>query len=102
MARRIRTVRDMRAEYDAAEARGLIPADDAARTRAPRSAPLERKRAADTQPRVRVVWSVCDIGGRTIAQFDYVDKAQAEALAADLKARGKGNHFVRSEKIPMG
>lgn len=102
MARRIRTIRDMRAEYEAAEARGLIPADDPARSRSPRSAPLERQRANDTQPRVRVVWSVRDMGGRTVAQFDYADKAQAEALVADLKARGKGNHFVRPDKVPIG
>jgi hypothetical protein len=51
---------------------------------------------------MRVVWAVCDIGGRTVASFDYPSKAEAEALAASLKARGKGDHFVRSVKEPMG
>ena len=51
---------------------------------------------------MRVVWAVCDVGGRTVATFDYPDKADAEAKAAELKARGKGEHFVRSVKEPMG
>jgi hypothetical protein len=51
---------------------------------------------------MRVVWAVCDIGGRTVATFDYPNKADAEALAAQLKARGKGEHFLRSVKEPMG
>lgn len=101
MARRTRTLREMRQEYEAAEARGLVnddkpkrPRDDApARDRKPRAAP---------QARLKVVWAVCDMGGRTVATFDYPQKADAEALAAALKARGKGNHFVRSEKVPMG
>ena len=33
--------------------------------------------------------------------FEYPLKAEAEAFAADLKARGKGNHFVRSLKEAM-
>lgn len=98
MARR--TLLDMRLEYEAAEARGLVPAD--AKERRPRSAPAERKPAkAEARARMRVVWAVCDMGNRTVATFDYADKAQAEALVAQLKAKGKGNHFVRSEKVPM-
>ena len=42
------------------------------------------------------------IGGRTVATFDYPRKDDAEALAAQLKAKGKGNHFIRSVKEPMG
>jgi hypothetical protein len=41
------------------------------------------------------------MGGRTVATFEYPHKADAEALAAALKAKGKGNHFVRSVKEPM-
>jgi hypothetical protein len=50
---------------------------------------------------MRVVWAVCDVGGRTVATFDYPSKADAEALVARLKAQGKGMHFVRSVKEPM-
>ncbi len=49
-----------------------------------------------------VVWAVCDVGGRTVKTFDYTAKAEAEAFMAELKARGKGTHFVRSLKQPLG
>ena len=52
-------------------------------------------------PRMRVVWAVCDVGGRTVATFDYAPKAEAEALIAQLKAQGKGTHFLRSLKEPI-
>jgi hypothetical protein len=41
------------------------------------------------------------MGGRTVATFEYSEKAEAEKLIADLKAKGKGSHFVRSMKEPM-
>ena len=50
---------------------------------------------------MRVVWAVCDLGGRTVATFDYVQKADAETLIVQLKAKGKGEHFLRSLKEPM-
>jgi hypothetical protein len=50
---------------------------------------------------MRVVWAVCDIGGRTVATFDYPCKADAEALIARLKTQGKGTHFLRSLKEPI-
>ena len=53
-------------------------------------------------PGCAVVWAVCDVGGRTVKTFDYTCKADAEACIADLKARGKGMHFLRSLKEPIG
>jgi hypothetical protein len=50
---------------------------------------------------MRVVWAVCDLGGRTVATFPYSEKAEAEAHIADLKKRGKGAHFLRSLKEPI-
>ena len=47
---------------------------------------------------MRMVWAVCDMGGRTVATFDYAQKAEAEAHIADLKSRGKGAYFLRSVK----
>jgi hypothetical protein len=47
------------------------------------------------------VWAVCDIGGRTVAKFEYPRKSEAEAHAAQLQNQGKGKHFVRSVKEPM-
>ncbi|WP_165227295.1 hypothetical protein [Aquisphaera insulae] len=95
---------ELRAEAEAAEALGLNSGDDKGRRRPGRSAdePPQLRSKPIAGPKMRVVWAVCDMGGRTVATFDYVDKADAEAKAAELKARGKGAHFVRSVKEPMG
>ncbi len=99
MARRTLNLRDLRAAAEAAEALGL-------NTEAPRkprsSEPSKPRPKPDPAARMRVVWAVCDIGGRTVQTFDYSEKAQAEARAAELKSKGKGNHFVRSIKEMMG
>lgn len=97
MARRTMNRRDLRAAAEAAEALGLNTPSD----KKPRSEPTERRAKPELQMRMRVVWAVCDIGGRTVKTFDYPDKAVAEAYALELKAKGKGNHFVRSLKEPM-
>ncbi len=98
MARRTINLRDMRAAYEAAEALGLnTPAE-----KKPRAEPKESRPKPEAKARMRVVWAVCDIGGRTLQTFDYAEKAAAEARAAELKAKGKGMHFVRSIKEMMG
>ncbi len=97
MARRTLNRRELRAEAEAAEARGLsLPEQPRARRDAPAARPKP-----ESKLRQRVVWAVCDVGGRTVRTFDYADKSEAEALAAALKANGKGMHFVRAVKEPM-
>ncbi len=97
MARRTRSLREMRAQAEAAEALGLNTPPE----RKPRSEPSERRPKPQPHVRMKVVWAVCDLGGRTVRTFDYTDKPQAEAYADQLKAKGKGKHFVRSIKEPM-
>ncbi len=100
MGRRIVNRRELRAMAEAAEAMGI--SNEPAPAPKARSTPAERRPKPQAMPRMRVVWAVCDVGGRTVATFDYTAKALAEAQAAALKARGKGMHFVRSVKEPMG
>lgn len=99
MARRTRSIRDLRAEAEVLERLGLL--DTTTPARKPRSASTESRPKPELQQKMRVVWAVRDIGGRTIKTFDYPEKAAAEAFAAEQKAKGKGNHFVASEKVPM-
>ncbi|MDG3006944.1 hypothetical protein [Paludisphaera mucosa] len=99
MSRRPLNRRELRAEADAAAARGIPLGPKPARPR-PESASLRPKPAAAA--RMKVVWAVCDVGGRTVATFDYARKADAEARVAELKAKGKGTHFLRSLKEPIG
>jgi hypothetical protein len=103
MARRTLNRHELRAAAEAAEALGLNTTGNSRSRRPARDSsdppPLKSKPVAG--PRMRIVWAVCDMGGRTIATFDYAQKAEAEAHIAALKARGKGTHFLRSVKEPM-
>jgi hypothetical protein len=100
MARRILNRRELRAAAEAAEEMGLSNQHEPKKS--PRTSPESAKRPKPAATlRMRVVWAVCDVGGRTVATFDYPSKADAEALVARLKAQGKGMHFVRSVKEPM-
>ena len=97
MARRTVNLRELRAQAEAAERLGLNTPPERKR----RSEPTESRPKPEAKSRMKVVWAVCDVGGRTIQTFDYADKAAAEALAAERKARTRDNHFVRAEKVPM-
>jgi hypothetical protein len=102
MARRTLNRHELRAEAEAAEALGLNkPAETRGRSAPKDKADPARKSKAVAGPRMRVVWAVCDVGGRTVASYDYSDKALAEEHVAKLKAAGKGMHFVRSIKEPI-
>ena len=101
MARRTLNRHALRAEAEAAEALGLNDKTKPRASAKPRTEPALRPKPA-AAPRMRVVWAVCDVGGRTVKTFDYTAKAEAEACMAELKARGKGTHFVRSLKQPLG
>ncbi len=100
MARRTLNRRELRAAAEAAEALGIKDTDAPSRSSRPKSESEKRPKPAPTA-RMRVVWAVCDVGGRTVATFEYPQKADAEALIARLKAQGKGTHFLRSLKEPM-
>ena len=100
MARRTLNRRELRAEAEAAEAMGIGNGPDSRKPPRSKAEPSLRPKPA-AAPRMRVVWAVCDVGGRTVATFDYPAKADAEALVAKLKAQGKGTHFVRSLKEPI-
>jgi hypothetical protein len=103
MARRTLNRRELRAAAEAAEAMGLnTNSDSSSRSASRKSADVPALRSKPVAgPRMRVVWAVCDMGGRTVATFEYAEKAQAEAHIAELKAKGKGAHFLRSAKEPM-
>jgi hypothetical protein len=97
MGRRPLNRLELRAAAEAAEALGRNTPPE----RKPRSEPTERREKRAPAARMRVVWAVCDMGGRTVTTFEYPNKAEAEALAAALKAKGKGTHFIRALKEPM-
>jgi hypothetical protein len=92
---------ELRAAAEAAEAMGIKDETSKASRPPSRSKDSERRSKPAQTARMRVVWAVCDVGGRTVATFDYAQKADAEAHVAALKAQGKGSHFLRSLKEPI-
>ena len=103
MARRTLNRRELREAAEAAEARGLNRASetDSRKSSRDRNEPPPLRSKPIAGPRMRMVWAVCDMGGRTVATFDYAQKSEAEAHIAQLKAKGKGPHFLRSLKEPI-
>ena len=97
-APRSRTLRELRAEAEAVEARASQSRPSA--TRPTEETPKLRNKPI-AKPRTRLVWGVCDLGGRVVSTFPYAEKAAAEARIALLKSRGKGEHFLRSIKEPI-
>jgi hypothetical protein len=100
MGRRTLNRRELRAAAEAAEALGISSEPEKKRSPRAKTEPTLRPKPA-AAPRMRVVWAVCDVGGRTVATFEYPAKSEAEALVAKLKSQGKGTHFVRSVKEPI-
>jgi hypothetical protein len=101
MARRTLNRRELRAAAEAAEALGINDTETGSRSPSRPKSESEKRPKPSPTARMRVVWAVCDAGGRTVATFDYPQKADAEAHIARLKAQGKGTHFLRSVKEPM-
>jgi hypothetical protein len=97
MARRTLNRYELRAAAEAAESRGLKPSPK----RPQKTGPAEHRLQQTVAVRLKVVWAVCDVGGRTVAKFDYPRKSEADTFAAQLQSQGKGKHFVRSIKEPM-
>lgn len=58
-------------------------------------------KAPKAAARMRVVWAVVTDGFRTVNTFEFNQKDAAIARAAELTAKGKGNHFVQRVKEPL-
>lgn len=129
---RIRSRMELREQYEAAEARerearqgedledededvGDLDEEAAADSdgegeEAPVKAKKKKKAPAEPKPRKkaakavrkRVVWVVYDNSNKKIAQFDYVKKDEALALAEKMKTEKKQTYFVQpvKEEIP--
>ena len=50
---------------------------------------------------MRIVWTVMNDAFKPVGTFEFNQKEAAEARAAELTAKGKGNHFVQKTKEPM-
>ena len=115
MAGKPQNRRELRRQYDAAEpadpmeedAVEVADGDDDEEERKPkkRKAPAKPKVKAVKAPkpsaRMRIVWTVLNDAFKAVGSFEFNQKEAAEARAAELTAKGKGNHFVQKTKEPM-
>ena len=69
--------------------------------KAPAKSKAKSTKAVKPSARMRIVWHVVNDAFKTIATFDYTQKAEAEAKAAEMNAKGKGTFFVQKAKEPM-
>ncbi len=66
-----------------------------------KKAPAKPRKKTAKVVRKRVVWVVFDNSNKKIAQFDYIKKDEALALAEKLKTEKKQTYFVQPFKEEM-
>jgi len=66
----------------------------------PPAKPRVRKRAVKVPPRMFAKWAVCDGGMKRVAEFEYRDRAGADAKLADVRERKSGTFFLLLVKDP--
>lgn len=67
--------------------------------KAPRA--TKASKAAKPAARMRVVWQVVNDAFKIVGTFDFNNREAAEAKAAEMIAKGKGNHFLQKAKEAM-
>jgi hypothetical protein len=105
MARKVVNRKELRAQADAAEARGKTAKKEKPVKEKKEKVVKEKKVAAKKTTRKKVVketrmkayWGVFNQGMKKLVTFEYADKRAAEKKAADLGP----NHFVQLIKEPI-
>ena len=105
MARKVVNRKELRAQADAAEARGKTAKKAKPVEEKKEKVVKEKKVAAKKTTRKKVVketrmkayWGVFNQGMKKLVTFEYADKRAAEKKAADLGP----NHFVQLIKEPI-
>lgn len=114
MARKVINRRELREQADAAEAReedredeeaeasGDDEEEGEAKPAKKKKAAKRKSRAKSAEPaRLKLFWGVFNQASKRIAKYDFTQKKQADAKAAELSAGGKNQHFVAKVKEPV-
>jgi hypothetical protein len=114
MARKVINRRELREQADAAEAREEDKEDEEAEAsgdeeeaeakpaKKKKAATKRKSRAKSAEPaRLKLFWGVFNQASKRIAKYDFTQKKQADAKAAELSAGGKNQHFVAKVKEPV-
>ncbi len=109
MARKVVNRKELRAQADAAEARGKTKAggkEKAAKVTKEKKA-KEPKKVAEKKParkkvaketRMKAYWGVFNSGMKRLALFEYADKKAAEKKVQELIGSSRAHHFVQLVK----
>ena len=111
MARKVVNRKELRAQADAAEARGKTKAgskEKAAKEKAPKEKKAkEPKKVGEKKPsrkkvakeaRMKAYWGVFNSGMKRLALFEYADKKAAEKKVQELIGSSRAHHFVQLVK----
>jgi hypothetical protein len=114
MAKKTRSIKEMRAQVEAAEALGKTAKTKKAGEKTPKAkkekVAKEPKKAAAKKPsrrkvakesRMKAYWGVFTQAMKRVAMFEYADKKAAEKKAAELVASSRVHHFVGLVKEPI-
>lgn len=71
------------------------------KAKAPSKAKAKVPKAPKPSARMRIVWTVINDAFKPVGTFEFNQREAAEARAAELTAKGKGNHFIQKTKEPM-
>ncbi len=71
------------------------------KAKAPAKAKAKVPKAPKPSARMRIVWTVINDAFKPVGTFEFNQREAAEARAAELTAKGKGNHFIQKTKEPM-
>jgi hypothetical protein len=106
MARKVVNRKELRAQADAAEARGKSKAAPKEKVAKEKKA-KEPKKAAEKKParkkvakeaRMKAYWGVFNSGMKRLALFEYADKKAAEKKVQELIGSSRAHHFVQLVK----
>ncbi len=97
MARK--TIKDLRAEAEAAEA--MEKAEEATGTKkkaAKKTTKRKTTKKAAAEVRLKAFWGVFNQSLKRVALYEYSQKKEADKKAEELTAKGKAPHFVQPVK----
>ena len=107
MARKVVNRKELRAQVEAAEARGKAKKEKAPKEKKPKAekppkapkAPAKKasRKKVVKEVRMKAFWGVFNQTMKRLAMFEYADKRAAQKKAAELG----GNHFVQLIKEPI-
>ena len=103
MARKVVNRKELRAQNDAAEARGKTAAvkkEKPVKEKKVAAKKTVRKKVAK-ESRMKAYWGVFNQSMKRLVMFEYADKKAAEKKASELTASSRATHFIQLVKEPI-